>query len=125
MPKPKGMLRKRHLSPCQREEPYESSEDENLEQRTKFENDRRAPRGVLKVNSAGRKKWKVAAMSSEEYEPIEQQRPRGVTYQDTQQDFRYDILTLVYADVHNDISDVFGDVDAFVSNINPYVDKGF
>lgn len=91
MPKRKGNLQKRPLSPAQRRDEDEGqSEEDVVERRTKYVNDKRVGasargKGPAKVNTPVSKKRKTVAVLSDE---DDQHRPGGMTELDMQQDFR-------------------------------------
>ena len=91
MPKRTMNFQKRPLSPSPRRDDDEGqSEEDVVERRTKYQNDKRVgastrEKGVIKVKLLVKKKQKIVPVLSAE---DEQQRPRGMTELDMQQDFR-------------------------------------
>ena len=91
MPKRTSNFQKRPLSPSPgRDDDEGQSEEDVVERRTKYQNDKRVGtsargKGILKVKPPVRKKQKIVPVSSAE---DEQQHPQGMTELDMQHDFR-------------------------------------
>ena len=90
MPKHTTNFQKRPLSPCPERDDDEGQSEDVVERRTKYQNDKRVgtsakEKGVMKVKLPVKKKQKIVPVLSAE---DEQQRPRGMTELDMQQDFR-------------------------------------
>ena len=91
MPKRTTNFQKRPLLPSLgRDDDEGQSEEDVVERRTKYQNDKRVgasarEKGVMKVKLPVKKKQKIVSVSSTE---DEQQLPRGMTELGMQQDFR-------------------------------------